>query len=181
MEPINGYTEQCQDWPDRCTAHLNRKAAHAAAPAGHAVARPHPTRHSRLSHHAVHALWQTTLPLCGRTRPWAQVLPLGEPSGETPPPHLCAPGDGRASAAAGGPVADVSRPPGGALRDCLRVAHAPRQPLASNHAVGQPRRGGVSDRRDRRRSAGRQHAGAGPDSRLLARTTPRGAAPCTRR
>jgi hypothetical protein len=181
MEHSNGYTEQCQDWSDRCTERLNCKAAHAAAPADQAAARPRPASHPRLPHHAVHALWQTALPLCGRARPWAQVLSLGEPSGEAPPPHLCTQGYGSAGAAAGGPVADVSHPPGGAVRDRLRVAQATRRPVARSYAVGQPSPSGGSNRRGRRRSTGGQHAGTGPESGPLAKPIPGGHAPCTRR
>jgi hypothetical protein len=181
MEYSNGYAEQCKNWSERFAARLDGYAAHAAAQAEQAPARSQPPGPPRLPDHAVHAVWQTTLPLCDWARPWPQVLSLGEPRGETPPAHLCAPGNGGAGAAAGGPVADVSCALGRAVRDRLRVAHAPRQQLASSHAVGQPNPGGVSDRRDRRRSAGRQHAGTGPERRLLAQAATGGDPQCTRR
>ena len=181
MKHNNGYTEQCQDWSDRCRARLDCRIAHAAAPAGQAAARPHPAGHPWIPDHAIHAVWQTALPLCGRTRAWSQILSLGEPSRETPHTDLCAPGNGSAGAAAGGSAADVSHPPRGAVRHRLRITDATRRPVARPDVGGQSSHGGVSDRRDRRWSTGGQHVGTRPKRSPLARVATGGHSPCTRR
>lgn len=181
MEYTNGYTEQCKDWSDHCTERLDGHATHAAAQGEQATAHPQPAGHPRIPDHAVHAVWQTTLSLCGRTWAWSQVLSLGEQSRTTPPPPLCAPGAGRPGAGAVGTAADVSHPPGGAVRHRLRVTHATRRSVARTNVVGQPNRGGVCDRRDCRWSTRGQHVGTRRERPPLARATTRGGARCRRR
>jgi len=181
MEHSNGYTEQCKDWSDRCTERINCHAAHAAAHDRQATAHPQPAGHPRLPDHALHALWQTTLPLCDRTWAWSQILALGEQRRETPPAPLCAPGHGCAGATAVGSLPDVARPPGGAVRHRLRVADAPRRPVARSPVVGQLSRDGVCDRRDGCWSTGGQYVGTRKERPALGRAATGGGSPCTSR
>jgi hypothetical protein len=180
MEQSNGYTEQCKDWSDRCTACINCHAAHAAAHDRQATAHPQPAGDTRITDHAVHAVWQTALPVCDRTRAWPQILSLGEQSGETSPPHLCTPGEGRADSGASVTSTNISHAPGGAVRHRLRVTHPTRRLVARTGVVGQPTRGDVS-RCDGCQSTGRQHVRTRSERWLRARATTRGGAPCARR
>ena len=181
MAYSNGYAEQCKDWSEQFPARSNCHATCAAAHDRQAAAHPQPASHPWILDHAVHAVRQTALSLCDWTRPWPQILSLGEQSGETTRAHLCAAGEGRAGAAAVGTAANVSHPLGGAVRHRLRVAHAPCRPVARIDVVGQPSPGGMCDRCDCRQSTRGQHVGAGSESWPLARTTTGGPFPCTRR
>src|SRR5215831_12495282 len=124
MEDINGYAEQCKNWSDDCSARSNGYAAQATTHDHQAPAHPQPAGDSRLSDHAVHAVWQTALPVCDWTRPWAQILSLREQSGETTPPHLYPAGEGGADSGAIVPAPHLSHPLGRAVRYCQRVTHA---------------------------------------------------------
>jgi hypothetical protein len=181
MEHSNGYAEQCKDCSDRFTDRINCHTARAAAQDRQAAARPQPAGHPRIIDHAVHAVWQTALPLCGRTRAWSQILPLGEQSREPPHTPLYTPNNGRAGSGAVGPSAEVSHPPGGAVRHRLRVAHTPCRPVARPNVVGQPNRGGVCNRCGCRQSTRGQHVRTRHERPPLARSTTRGGSPCARR
>src|SRR5262245_27596762 len=100
MAYTNGYAEQCKDWSGPRTERINCQAANAAEQGDQATAGPQPAGYTRVADDAVHAVWQTALPLCGRTRASPEILSLGEQSGETPPAHLCAPDEGRTGSAA---------------------------------------------------------------------------------
>jgi hypothetical protein len=67
------------------------------------------------------------------------------------------------------------------VRHRVRVAHATRRPVTRIDVVCQLDCGGVSDRRDRRWSVGRQHVGTCSEGQSLARAATRGDASCTRR
>lgn len=181
MAYTNGYAEQCKNWSDRFTERLDGYAAHAAAPGRQAPAHPQPPGHPRIADHTIHAVWQTALPVCDWARPWTQVLSLGEPSGETPPAHLRAPGHRCTGATAVGPPPDVSCAPGRAVRDRLRVARSPRRSVVRTHVVGQPNQGGVCDRCNGRQSTRGQHVGTRHKRSSLAQAVAGGGAPCARR
>jgi hypothetical protein len=181
MAYINGYMEQCKNWSDRFAERLDGYAAHAAAPGRQAPAHPQPPSHPRIAAHTIHAVWQTMLPVCNWTRPWTQVLSLGEPSGQTSPAHLRVPGHGCAGATAVGPLPDGSCVPGRTVRHRLRVAHAPCRSVVRTHVVGQSSPGGVCDRRDGRPSTRGQHVGTRPQRSSLARAVAGGGAPGARR
>jgi hypothetical protein len=180
MGYINGYAEQCKDWSEECTACLDSHIAHATAHAWPAAACPQSAGHSRIIDHTVHAVWQTVLPLCDWTRAWPQILSLSEQRGETSPPHLCAPGKSRADSGAIIAAPYLSHPPGGVVRDRLRVAHATRRAVARTNVVGQPLCGGLS-RCDCRQSIGGQYVGTRCERWPLGRAITRGGTPCTRK
>jgi len=180
MVHSNGKTEQCKNWSDYFTARGNGHAAHAATYDRQAAACPQPAGHPRLIDYAVHALWQTALPVCDRTRAWPQILSLGEQSGETSPPPLYTSGDGRTGSGAIVTATNISHPPGGVVRHRLRVTHATRRSVARTNVVGQPPCAGIS-RCDGRQSTGRQHVGTRSARWLRVRATIRGGAPCPRR
>ncbi len=180
MEHSNGYAEQCKNWSDHQAQRFNRHAAYAAAHDHQALAGAQPASDTRLSDHAVHAVWETTLPLCHGARAWPQILSLSEQRGETSPPHLCAPGEGSADSGAISSVPHLSYPLRRAVRDRLRVAHATCRAVASTHVIGQPPCGGLS-RCESRQSIGGQHVRTRGERGLLGRATTRGGTPCTRR
>ena len=74
MEHSNGYAEQCKNWSDCFTACIGYHATHAAAQDRQATAHSQPAGDTRIIDHAVHALWQTALPMCDWTRAWPQIL-----------------------------------------------------------------------------------------------------------
>jgi hypothetical protein len=180
MEDINGYAEQCKNWSDDCSARSNGYAAHATTHDHQATAHPQLAGDPRLSDHAVHALWQTALPVCDWTRAWPQILSLSEQSGETSPPHLYTPGAGGADSGAIVTAPNLSHALRGAVRYRLRVAHATRRSVARTHVVGQPLCSGLS-RCDGCQSTGGQHVGTRSERWALVRATTRGGTPCTRR
>ena len=180
MAHTNGYTEQGKDWSDRCTTRINCHATHAAAHDRQATAHPQPAGDTRIIDYAVHAVWQTALPVCDWTRAWSQILSLSEQSGKTSPPHLYTPGEGGADSGAVVTATNISHSPGGVVRHRLRVAHATRKSVARTNVVGQPPCAGIS-RCDGCQSTGRQHVGTRSERWLLARATTRGGSPCTRR
>ena len=124
MEYLNGYAEQYKDWSDCFPAGLDCRVAHAAAYDRQAITCPQPAGDTRIIDHTVHAVWQTALPVCDRTRAWPQILSLSEQSGETPPPHLYISGDRRTGSGAIVTAAHISRALGGVVRYCLRVTDA---------------------------------------------------------
>jgi hypothetical protein len=180
MKYTNGYTEQCQNWSEYFTARINGHAAQATAYDRQAAACPQPAGHPRIIDHAVHALWQTPLPVCDRTRAWPQILSLGEQSRETSSPHLCPPGDRRADSGAIVTAPHLSHPSGGAVRHRLRVTHATRRLVARTNVVGQLPCGGLS-RCDGCQSTGRQHVRTRSERPSLAQAVTAGGASCTRR
>jgi hypothetical protein len=180
MDSINGYAEQCKDWSEECTACLDSHIAHATAHAWPAAACPQSAGHSRIIDHTVHAVWQTTLPVCDWTWAWAQVLSLGEQSRETPPPYLCASSKSRADSGAIGPAPNLSHALGGAVRHRLRVTHPTGNSVARINGVGQPASGGVS-RCDGRQSTRDQHVGTRRKRSALAHTVTGRGTPCARR
>ena len=181
MKESNGYTEQFQDWSEECTACLNRHVAHAAAHAWQATADLHPAAPPWLLDYAVHAVWQTALPLCDRTRAWTQVLSLSEPSWTTPDIDLCPARHGGAGAGAVGPTADSAHARRGAVRHWVRVTHAPCGPITRSDVVGQLGCGGVWDRYQGRQSTCGQHAGTRRERSPLAHIGTGGGIPCARR
>jgi len=176
----NEYTEQGNDWSDRCPTRINGHATHAAAHDRQAPAHPHPAGDTRISDHAVHAVWQTALPVCDWTRAWCQILSFSEQSGETSPPHLDTPGEGGADSGAPLTAPHLSYPPGGGVRYRLRVAHATGRAGARTKVVGQPPGSGLS-RCDCRQSTGGQYGGARRERWLLVRATTTGGTPGTSR
>ena len=119
----------------------------------------------RLPDRALQALRQSELQVRTGSRPWAQVLPLGELSGPLATDGLRAASRARAGQRMGGQLQAGSRDPGGDLRDQPRtttaaraalrrngepdatVAHRPRRSYRWRNAAGQHARG-----HDRRRS-----------------------------
>jgi hypothetical protein len=180
MEDINGYAEQCKDWSEYFIAGLNSQAAQATTHDRQATAHTQPARDTRLIDYTVHAVWQTTLPVCYGARAWPQILSLREQRGETSPPHLYTPGKGGADSGAISSVPYLSYPLRRAVRDRLRVAHATCRAVASTHVIGQPPCGGLS-RCASRQSAGRQYVGTRSERSALAQVITRGETPCTRR
>jgi hypothetical protein len=181
MEHNNGYTEQCNDWSEHSTTRINGYVAYATAPGCQATAHPQPPGAPRLLDHALHALWQTPLPLCDWTRAWPQILSLGEQSQTTSHAHLCPATHGGAGAGAVGPAADVSHALRGAVRHWLPVADTTRGQVARSHGVGQLGHNGVCDRRDGRQSTRGQYVGTRGERSSLAQAVTGGSAPCTRR
>jgi hypothetical protein len=181
MKESNGYAEQFQDWSEEYTASLDRHVAHAAAYAWQTIADLPPTAHPWFLDYAVHALWQTALPLCRRTRAWPQVLSVGEPCWPTPDPDLCPARHGGAGAGAVGPVTDGAYARRRAVRHWVRVTHAPRQHITRSDGVGQLVCGGVRDRYPGRQSPRGQHVGTGRERSPLAPAGTAGGAPCARR
>jgi hypothetical protein len=180
MEYLNGYAEQYKDWSDYFTTCIDCYVAHAAAHDRQATAHPQSAGDTRIIDHAIHAVWQTTLPLCDWTRARSQILSLSEQRRETSPPHLYTPGEGGAGSGAISSVPYLSYSPRGVVRDRLRVAHATRRSVASTHVVGQPLCRGVS-RCDGCQSIGGQYVGTRRERGSLGRATTRGGTSCTRR
>jgi hypothetical protein len=180
MEYLNGYAEQYKDWSDYFTTCIDCDVVYAAAHDHQAIAGAQPAGDTRLSDHAIHAVWQTALPVCHGTRAWPQILSFREQRGETSPPHLYPPGEGSADSGALSSVPHLSYPLRRAERDRLRVAHTTGRAVASTHVVGQPLCRGVS-RCDGCQSTGGQYVGARRERGLLGRATTRGGTPCTRR
>lgn len=180
MEYLNGYAEQCKNWSEYFPARINGHAAQATAYDRQAAACPQPAGHPRILDHTVHAVWQTTLPVCDRTRAWPQILSLGEQSRETSSPHLCPPGDRRTDSGAIGRAPHLSHPSGGAVRHRLRVTHATRRLVARINVVGQLPCSGFS-RCDGCQSIGRQHVRTRSERSSLAHAVTEGGASCTRR
>jgi hypothetical protein len=180
MDSINGYAEQCKDWSDQFTTGINGHLAYATAHDRQAAACPQSAGHSRIIDHTVHAVWQTTLPLCDWTRAWPQILSLSEQSGETPPPHLYISGDRRTGSGAIGTAPNLSHALGGAVRHHLRVTHPTGNSVARTNVAGQLASGGVS-RCDGRQSTRGQHVGTRRERSALAHAVTGGGAPCTRR
>jgi hypothetical protein len=180
MEHSNGYAEQCKDWSEYFTACINSHAVQATTHDCQTTAYPQSASDPRIIDYAVHAVWETTLPVCHWTWAWPQILSLSEQSGETAPPHLYTPGEGGADSGAIIAAPYLSHPPGGVVRDRLRVAHATRRAVASTNDVGQPPCGGLS-RCGCRQSIGGQYVGTRRERGLLGRATTRGGTPCTRK
>lgn len=181
MEDINGYTEQCKDWSEQSTACLDGHLAPAAAYAQQTATRCHPAGHPRLADHPLHTVWQTALPVCGRTGAWAQILSLGEPRGETSSAHLYTPGAGCADSGTTRAAAHSSYAPGRAVRHWLRVIDTTSRPVARSHVGGQLSHGGVYDRCDGCQSPGGQHVGTRRERSSLAHAVIGGGLPCARR
>ena len=181
MTDINGYAEQCKDWPEECTACIDSGVAEAAAHDWQATADLHPAAHPWLLDYAVHALWQTPVPVCDRARAWTQVLSVGEQSWPTSYPHLCPADNGDTGTGAVGPVADGAHALRGAVRHWLRITHAPCRQVMRSDVVGQHACGGVCGRYHGRQSTRGQHVGTRREGSALAPTGTRGGAPCARR
>ena len=180
MEHSNGYTEQYKNWSEYLPPRTNGHAAQATAYDRQAAARPQPAGHPWIIDHAVHALWQTALPVCDRTRAWPQILSLGEQSRETSSPYLCPPGERRTGAGAIVTAPHLPHPSGGAVRHRLRVTHATRRLVARANVVGQLPCGGLS-RCGGCQSPGCQYVGTRRGRSALAQAVTGGDAPCTRR
>jgi hypothetical protein len=180
MEYSNGCAEQCKNWSECFTACIDGHLAQATTYDWRAAAGPQPAGYPWIPDHAIHAVWQTPLPVCDRTRAWTQILSLGEQNRATTHTHLCPANEGCAGSGAVGPAADVSHPFGGAVRHCLRVAHTTCRAVARTNVVGQLLCAG-SDRCDGRQSTGGQHVRTRSESPSLAQAVTGGGAPCTRR
>jgi len=180
MEHSNGYAEQCKNWSDDWSARSNGGATQATTHDHQAIAGAQPARDPRIRDHAVHTVWETTLPVCDGTRAWPQVLSLSEQKGETASPHLYTPGEGSTDSGAIVPAPHLSYPLRRAVRHRLRVAHATRRTVASTHVVGQPLCSGLS-RCGGCQSTGGQYVGTRSERLSLAHAVTRGGAPCTRR
>jgi len=181
MAHSNGYAEQCKNWSEDCRARSNGHAAHATTYDHQATAHSQPARDTRISDYAVHAVWETTLPVCDWPWTWPQILSLREQRGETASPHLYPPGKGGADSGATGTAPHLSHALGRAVRHRLRVPHATSWRVARSHVIGQLRRDGVSDRCGGRQSTRGQHVGTRRERSSLAHALPGGGAPCTRR
>ena len=181
MEDINGYAEQCKDWSEEFTTDFNGDVAYAAARNRQATTCLHPTGHSWLPDYALHALWQTPVSLCDRTRAWAQVLSLSEQSWPTSDTDLCPARHGGAGAGAVGPTADCAHARRRAVRHWVRVTHAPCRQVARSDGVGQLACDGVCDRYHGRQSARGQHVGARSEQSALAHPVSGGGISCARR
>lgn len=180
MEHTNGYTEQCKDWSEDFTVRSNSHAAQATAHDHQAIAGAQPARHPRISDHAVHAVWQTTLPLCHGTRAWPQILSLSEQKGETASPHLYPPGEGGRDSGAIIAAPHLSYPLRRAVRHRLRATHATRREVERTNVVGQPICGGVF-RCGGGQSTRGQHVGTRSEGPSLAHAVTGGGTSCTRR
>ena len=181
MEDINGYAEQCKNWPEECTAGLDRHVTKAAAHAWQATTDLYPTAYPWLLDYAVHTLWQTSLSLCNGAWAWPQVLSVGEQSGTTPDADLCPARHGGAGAGAVGPATNVSHARRGAVQYRLRIAHAPRRHITRSDVVGQFVCGGVCDRYQGCQSTGGQYVGTRRERSAVAHPIIRGGTACARR
>jgi hypothetical protein len=180
MAHSNGYAEQCKNWSEDFTARSNGHAAQATTYDHQATAHSQPARDTRISDYAVHAVWETTLPVYDWTRTWPQILSLSEQSGETASPHLYPPGKGGADSGATGTAPHLSHALGGAVRHRLRVTHATRRGVARTNVVGQPICSGVF-RCGSCQSTRGQHVGTRSEEPSLAHAVTGGGTPCTRR
>jgi len=109
------------------TAILNRVTK--APPGAPAAIAPFTRRAARLAHRALQALRQSRLQMCRGTRPWSEVLPLGELPKATaadglPTPRVLHPGTCRPR-----PLPTRPRDPRADLRDQSRTAAASRDAL----------------------------------------------------
>ncbi len=86
----------------------------------------------RLPDRALQALRQSELQVRTGSRPWAQVLPVGELSGPLATDGLRAASRARAGRRMGGQLQAGSRDPGGDLRDQPRTTTAARAALRRN-------------------------------------------------
>jgi hypothetical protein len=180
MEDINGHAEQWKNWSEDWRARSNGHAAQATTDDPQATAHSYPTRDTRIRDYAVHAVWETPLPMCDGTRPWPQILSLCEQSGETASPHLYPPGKGSTDSGATVPAPHLSHPLRRAVRHRLRVTYATCRIVARTHVVDQPSCGGVF-RCGGGQSTRGQHVGTRRERSALADAVTGGGAPCTRR
>jgi hypothetical protein len=181
MEKRARQSEQFTDWTTNHARQINGTVARAAAQVGHTPADPHPARIARVTHHAVHAVWQAPLRLCPGPGAWTEILPLREQRGETTGDGVC-PARFRAAGPAGaGAAPGVSGGPGGTLCPPPRVAEAAGNPVTRHNSVLQPRTARRPDRRGGAQPPGGHQARAGRARGLLARVTTGGDSLCPRR
>ena len=181
MEKRTRQSEQFTDWTTHHARHINGTVARAAAQVGYTPACPQPARIARVTHHPVHAVWQTPLRLCPGPGAWPEILSLREQRRETTgdgvcPARFCAAGTAGAGAAPG-----ISCSPGGTLRHPPRVAEAAGIPVTRRTSVLQPRTARLPDRREGTQLPGGHHARAGRERGFLARVTTGGDSLCPRR
>jgi hypothetical protein len=137
----------------------NHSGAQATAQATAAQAAAARRCASRLVDRTLQALWQSQLQVRSRSRPWAQVLPVGELSGPVAADGLRPSSRLRADQRARSQLHPGSRDLGGDLRDQPRTAASTRTTLRRN---GEPGTTPVAHRPHRFLSccdAARQHAG----------------------
>jgi hypothetical protein len=181
MKEINGYAEQCKDWSEEFTTDFNSDVAYAPARDRQAVACPQCAGDSWIPDHAIHALWQTALPVCDWARAWTQVLSVGEQSWTTAHAYLCPADNGGAGAGATSSTADGAHALRGVVRHWLRIAHAPCRPVTRSDGVGQHVGSDVCGRYHGRQSTRGQHVGTRREGSALAYPVTGGGAPCARR
>lgn len=140
---------------------FNPQATPTATASQAAAAGLHPPR---LPDRALQALRQSELQVCSGSRPWAQVLSVGELSGPLATNGLCAAGQVRAGQRVGGQLHPGSRDPGGDLRDQPRTPTAARAALKKCNGEPDATVAHRPRRSDRWCDAGGQHA-RGPDRR----------------
>jgi len=174
-------SEQFTDWTTQHARQIDGTVARAAAQIGHTPASPQPARIARITHHTVHAVWQTPLRLCPRPGAWPEILSLREQRRETTgdsvcPARFCAAGPAGASAAPG-----VSYGFGRTLRPPPRVVEAAGIPVTRRTSVLQPRTARLPDRREGTQLPGGHYARAGRARGFLARVTTGGDFLCPRR
>lgn len=122
------YSDQLITWSDvnaRYSIFLVTEAPHKVAAAnacfGYFVA--------WLAHRTLQALWQAALQMCGWTRTWTEVLPVGELPWLPAPDGLCAAGRSRICRRAPGKLSPRPRNHRRDLRDQPRAATPPRDAL----------------------------------------------------
>src|SRR5215831_10276387 len=126
-------SDQLLTWSDenskpthRCTAEAPQCSAAPIAPA-----RIDP---ARFSHRTLQTMRQAGMQMRRRSRPWPQVLSVGELSGLAPANGLRAAGVIRANSGVPGQLPPNPRNPGGDLRDQPRTAAPPRGALKACYA-----------------------------------------------
>ena len=133
MDILDLVSDQLDTWSDHARhtivdlAQASRPVAAANAGSGHAA--------QGLAHRALQALRQTWLQMCRRSRPWSQVLPVGELSRPPATNGLRAARRLRRRHRAPGELSPGSRDHRGDLRDQPRTTAPPRGDLRD---VGEP-------------------------------------------
>ncbi len=92
--------------------------------------RSHP---SRISDRTLQEMWKTRLPVCQRTRAWAQILSFNKPNREKSSDGLYPPGLLRASRSLLGELSSNQRNPERNLRYQLRTSQPQREAVGNKH------------------------------------------------
>jgi hypothetical protein len=126
-------SDQLYTWTDRNpkTVHcrIAKTSQHSPAPLAAAPSDP-----PRFSHRTLQTLRQAGMQMRRRSRPWPEVLLVGQLPGLAAANGLCAAGALSADGGVPGQLPPSPRDPGGDLRDQPRTAAPPRGALKACHA-----------------------------------------------